>query len=139
MTEIPSGLQPDERSLSVCYDRRLVDLTIVRMRMEGKPQGIGLDEALEALRAELASAQSKAVGTDLQFPIETLTIELKVGVTRSKEGKAGFHVPLIDAELGGSVGIDRQALQTVTLVLGAPVDSNGNPVKVAKASDELEP
>ena len=106
--------------------------------MQGTPEGIGLDEALEALRAELASARVKAAGQDLQFPIESLTIELKVGVTRSKEGKAGFNVPLIEAQLGGSVGVDRQALQTVTLVLGAPVDQRGNPVKVASASDELK-
>ncbi len=106
--------------------------------MEGKPEGIGLDEALEALRAELASARVKAAGQDLQFPIESLTVELKVGVTRSKEGKAGFHVPLIEAQLGGSVGVDRQALQTVTLVLAAPVDEHGNPVKVASASDNLK-
>ena len=84
--------------------------------MEGKPEGIGLDETLEALRAELASAQAKAAGQDLQFPIQILTIELKVGVTRSKDGKAGFNVPLINAQLGGSVGVDRQELQTVTLV-----------------------
>ena len=107
--------------------------------MDGEPEGIGLDEALEALRAELASARAKAAGTDLQFPIETLTIEFKVGVTRSKEGRAGFHVPLVEAELGGSVGVNRQTLQTVTLVLGAPVDQNGNPVKVASTSDKLEP
>jgi hypothetical protein len=107
-------------------------------RMEGKPDGIGLGDALEALREELASAQAKAAGTNLQFPIETLTVELKVGVTRSKEGKAGFHVPLVDAELGGSIGVDRQTLQTVTLVLGAAVDRDGNPVKVASASDEFK-
>lgn len=106
--------------------------------MQGTPEGIGLDEALEALRAELASARVKAAGQDLQFPVESLTIELKVGVTRSKEGKAGFHVPLIEAQLGGSVGVDRQALQTVTLVLGAPVGQRGNRVKVASASDELK-
>ncbi|MDQ2759168.1 MAG: hypothetical protein M3Y17_01710 [Actinomycetota bacterium] len=106
--------------------------------MEGKPEGIGLDEALEALRAELARAQAKAAGQDLQFPIETLTVELKVGVTKSKEGRAGFHVPLIEAGLGGSIGVDRQMLQTVTLVLGAPVDRGGNPVKVASASDQLK-
>ena len=28
-------------------------------------------------------------------------------------------------------------MQTVTLVLGAPVDAEGNPVKVASASDTL--
>jgi hypothetical protein len=106
--------------------------------MEETPEAIGLDDALEALRAELASARVKAAGEDLQFPVESLTVELKVGVTRSKEGKAGFRVPLIEAQLGGSVGVDRQALQTVTLVLGAPVDEHGNRVKVASASDELK-
>jgi hypothetical protein len=106
--------------------------------MQGTPEGIGLDDALEALRAELASARAKAVGQDVQFPIETLTVELKVGVTRSKEGKAGFRVPLVEAELGGSVGVDRQTLQTVTLVLGSPVNRDGDPVKVASASDELK-
>jgi len=105
--------------------------------MEGKFDGIALDEVLEALRAELASAQAKAAGENLQFPIETLTVELQVGVTRSKEGKAGFHVPVIEAELGGSAGLDRQTLQTVTVVLGSPVDRAGNPVKVASATDEL--
>ena len=104
--------------------------------MEGEFPGIGLDDALEALRADLASARLKAAGTDLQFPIETLSVELKVGVTRSKERKAGFHVPLVEVKLGGSVGVDRQTLQTVTLVLGPPVDKDGSPVKVASASDQ---
>jgi hypothetical protein len=102
--------------------------------MEGMANGVGLGEALEALRAELASAQTSAAGQDLQFPVESLTVELKVGVTRSKEGKAGFHVPLVEAELGGSVGVDRETLQTVTLVLGPPVDREGQPVKVARSS-----
>jgi hypothetical protein len=107
-------------------------------RMEESSDGIGLDEALEALRAELASARAKAADQDLQFPIDSLTIELKVGVTRSKQGKAGFRVPLVEAELGGSLGFDRQTLQTVTLVLGSPVDREGNPVKVASASDKFK-
>jgi len=106
--------------------------------MEGEFPGIGLDDALEALRAELACAQQKAAGSDLQFPIQTLTVELKVGVVRAKDGKAGFHVPLVDLELGGSVAVNRQTLQTVTLVLGSPVDQHGNPVKVASASDVLK-
>jgi Trypsin-co-occurring domain 2 len=98
--------------------------------------GIGLADALESLRSELASAHTKAAGTDIQFPIETLTVELKVGVTRSAEGKAGFRVPFVGAELGGSAGYDRETLQTVTLVMGTPVDREGRPVKVAQASEE---
>lgn len=102
--------------------------------MPEKSDGIGLADALEALRAELASAQTKAAGTDIRFPIETLTVELKVGVTRSAEGKAGFRVPFVGAELGGSTGNNRETLQTVTLVMGAPVDRDGRPVKVAQSS-----
>ena len=104
----------------------------------GRRTGSGLAEVLEDLRAELELARGKAAGTDVQFPVETVTVELKVGVTRSKEGRTGFRVPLVGAELGGSAGIDRDTLQTVTLVLGAPVDRFGDRVKVASASDKLK-
>lgn len=104
--------------------------------MSEHADGIGLDDALEDLRAQLASARSKAAREDVQFPIESLTVELKVGVTKTKEGKAGFRVPLIEAELGGSVGYDRETVQTVTLVLGAPVDREDRPIKVARPSDQ---
>jgi hypothetical protein len=100
----------------------------------GQIDGVGLDEALEALREELASAAAIAADKDIQFPVETVTVELKVGVTKSKDGRAGLRVPLIGAELGGSVGGDRETVQTVTLVLSAPVDQEGRPVRVAKAS-----
>ena len=53
-----------------------------------EPEGPGLDEVLEGLRAELASARQKAARQPVQFPIQSLTVELKVGVTRSRDGKA---------------------------------------------------
>ena len=101
-----------------------------------QPDGIGLAEALEQLRVELAAAQKAAAETDVQFPVETLTVELKVAVTKTKDGKAGFRVPFVGAEIGASAGVDRERLQTVTLVLGAPVDREGRPLKVARASSE---
>ena len=104
--------------------------------MAEQPDGIGLAEALEQLRAELAAAQKAAAESNVQFPIETLTVELKVAVMRTKDGKAGFRVPFVGAEIGGSAGVDRERLQTVTLVLGAPVDRQGQPVKVTRASSE---
>jgi hypothetical protein len=105
---------------------------------DGDTYGVGLDETLEALRAELANARAKAAAGDVQFPIESLTIELKVGVTRNKEGKAGFQVPVINVKLGGSVGVDRETLQTVTVTLGPPVDRDGHPIKVGSSTDELK-
>jgi Trypsin-co-occurring domain 2 len=108
-------------------------------RQEGSSEavvGVGLDEALEGLRAQLASAHVRAAGTDVQFPVESLTVELKVVVTRSAEGRAGFRVPVVGAELGGSGSRASETVQTVTLVLGGPVDRNGVPQRVARVSDE---
>jgi hypothetical protein len=101
-----------------------------------EPDGIGLADALELLRGELAEAQEQAADHDIQFPIEKLTVEFKVGVTRSVDGKAGFKVPFLGAELGGAGGLSREGTQTVTLVLGPPVDSEGRPVKVARTSSD---
>jgi hypothetical protein len=47
-------------------------------------------------------------------------------------------VPFVTAEVGGSMGSQREATQAVTVVFGAPVDREGRPVKVAEASDELK-
>jgi hypothetical protein len=74
----------------------------------------------------------------VQFPVESLTVELQVGVTRSKEGKAGTRVPFVSADAGAAVGMDRSTPQTVTVVLGAPIDPQGRSVKVAQHSDELK-
>jgi hypothetical protein len=92
---------------------------------------IGLDEALEALRGELASALMKEAGEDLQFPIENVTVEFKVAVTRSNDGKARFHLPLVDLKVRGSGAVDGEILHTVTLALGRPVDRAGSPVRVS--------
>jgi hypothetical protein len=99
-------------------------------------RGLGLAETIEQLRAELAEARQKAAGKSVQFPIQALTVELKVAVTKSVDGKAGFTVPFVGVELGGSAGRSSETLQTVTLVLGPPVDQHGVPVKVASGSEE---
>ncbi len=98
--------------------------------------GIGMSDAIEMLRNEVLAAQLKAAGTAVQFPIQTLTVELKVGLTKLADGKAGFKVPFIGAELGVAAGLHQETVQTVTLVLGPPVDQEGRPVRVAQATDE---
>jgi hypothetical protein len=99
---------------------------------DGPGDGVELAEALEELRGALAEAQARAAEQDVQFPIQTLTVELQVVVTRSRDGKAGFRVPVVGAELGGSVGHERQALQTLTVVLGPPLDRLGRPIRVSE-------
>jgi Trypsin-co-occurring domain 2 len=103
---------------------------------DGAPAGVGLDEALAALRADLAAAQVEAAGSDLQFPVQSVTVELTVAVAKSVDGKAGFRVPVLGAELGASGGREAASTQKLTLTLGAPVDAAGRPVKVARAADQ---
>ena len=97
--------------------------------------GIGLADAIEMLRSEILEAQKKGAGAAVQFPIQTLTVQFKVGLTKQADGKVGFTVPFIGAELGVSGGLHQETTQTVTVELGPPIDREGRPVKVAQASD----
>jgi hypothetical protein len=101
-------------------------------------QGIGLADAIEMLRTEVLRSSAAAKGSGVQFPVSSITVELKVAATRSADGKAGFCVPFVNVELGGSTGWQRETMQTVTVTFGSPVDDEGNPVKVSQSSDELE-
>jgi hypothetical protein len=94
--------------------------------------GLGLADAIALLRDELLEAQAAGAGSDIQLPVESMTVQLTVTATRSKDGKAGFKVPIVELELGGGAGQERSSEQTVTVVFGGPVDRDGRPVKVAQ-------
>ena len=79
-------------------------------------------------------AQAAGAGSEIQLPVESMTVQLKVAATRSKNGKAGFRVPIVDLELGGGAGQERGSEQTVTVVFGGPMDRAGRPIKVAQES-----
>ena len=98
--------------------------------------GLGLSEAIDLLRDELLKARAVGAVSEIQLPVESMTVQLQVAATRTRDGKAGFSVPIVNVELGGSVGWQREAMQTVTVVFGGPVDRKGNPVKVAQPSSE---
>jgi hypothetical protein len=100
--------------------------------------GVGLADAVEMLRAELLEAQEKASQSKIQFPIRSLTFELKVVATRSANGKAGFRVPFVNAELGAATQAQREATQTVTVEFGSPVNERGEPINVAAISNQLK-
>jgi Trypsin-co-occurring domain 2 len=101
-------------------------------------EGLGLAEAIEALRDDLLHARAAGATSDIQLPVESMTVELTVTATRSREGKAGFKVPIVEVELGGSGSRERGTGQTVTVVFGGPVDREGRPVKVAQATSEFK-
>jgi hypothetical protein len=104
----------------------------------GSVDGLGLAEAIAALRDDLLKARAAGATSEIQLPVESMTVELTVTVTRTREGKAGFKVPIVEVELGGGGSRERGTGQTVTVVFGGPVDREGRPVKVAQASKQLK-
>jgi hypothetical protein len=104
----------------------------------GSVEGLGLAEAIASLRDDLLQARAASAGSEIQLPVETMTVELTVTATRSVDGKAGFKVPIVEVELGGAGSRERGTAQKVTVVFGGPVDRDGRPVKVARASSELK-
>lgn len=97
--------------------------------------GLPLSDAIGLLRDELFKARAAGAGSDIQLPVESMTVELSITATRSADGKAGFTVPVVDLHLGGGVSREQGTGQKVTVVFGGPVDRDGRPVKVASASD----
>jgi hypothetical protein len=98
--------------------------------------GLGLADAIGLLRDELLRARAAGADSDIQLPVESMTVELTVTATRSLDGKAGFTVPVVGLQLGGGGARERGSEQKVTVVFGGPVDRAGNPVKVAQPSSE---
>jgi hypothetical protein len=101
-------------------------------------EGLGLAEAIGLLRDELLRARADGAQSDIQLPVESMTVELTVTATRSMDGKAGFMVPVVGLHLGGSGARERGLEQKVTVVFGGPVDREGRPVKVAQPSSECK-
>jgi hypothetical protein len=100
--------------------------------------GLGLADAIGLLRDELLKARAAGAGSDIQLPVESMTVELTVTATMSLNGKAGFTVPVVGLELGGGGGRGRESEQKVTVVFSAPVDRTGAVVKVAEETDEVK-
>jgi hypothetical protein len=69
--------------------------------------GLGLAEAIESLRDDLLKARSAGADSEIQLPVESMTVELTVTATRSVDGKAGFKVPIVEVELGGGGSRER--------------------------------
>ena len=104
----------------------------------GSVEGLGLAEAIEALRDDLLKARAAGANSEIQLPVESMTVELTVTATREANGKAGFKVPFVPVELGGGGSRERGTGQTVTVVFGGPVDREGRPVKVAQATERAQ-
>jgi Trypsin-co-occurring domain 2 len=99
--------------------------------------GLGLADAIALLRDDLLRARAAGGRSDIQLPVDSMTVELTVTATRSLDGRAGFTVPLVGLELGGGAGREQASGHKVTVVFGGPVDREDNPVRVASPADVL--
>jgi len=73
-------------------------------------------------------AQAAGAGSEIQLPVESMTVVLKVTATRSVDGEAGFKVLVVELELSGGGSRKRGSEQTATVAFGGPVDRAGRPV-----------
>ncbi|MEK8106453.1 trypco2 family protein [Micromonospora sp. M12] len=64
--------------------------------------GLDLADAIEELRRELTLAQTRAASAEIRFPINAVSVELRAVATTDIDGRAGFKIPVIEAELGGA-------------------------------------
>ena len=101
-------------------------------------EGLGLAEAIEALRDDLLQARAAGANSEIQLPVESMTVVLTVTATKETNAKAGFKVPFGPVAAGGGGSRERGTGQTVTVVFGGPVDREGRPVKVARATDAVK-
>jgi len=102
----------------------------------GSVDGLGLAEAIASLRDDLLRARAAGANSDIQLPVESMTVELTVTATRSADGRAGFKVPIVEMELGGGGSREHGSEEKVTVVFGGPVDRDGKPVRVARPTSE---
>jgi hypothetical protein len=103
-------------------------------REGARTEGLGLADAIGLMRDELLRARAEGADSDIQLPVESMTVELAVSATKSADGRAAFVVPIVGLQLGGGGARERGSEQKVTVVFGGPVDREGNPVKIARAS-----
>jgi hypothetical protein len=96
---------------------------------------IGLAEVIEQVRAELARAVAARPEGAIEFPVESVSASFQVGVMREGGGEGGINVWVL--QLGASGKYAQESVQTITLELGAPVDGDGNPVRVASRRGKL--
>src|SRR5215468_1127785 len=92
-----------------------------------------LSDLIDAVRGELRTAAIAAKGSDLQFEVQDVTLEIQVAATGSKGVDGG--VKLWALALGSKVSKSDTATHTVTLKLGA-VNASGNKFHISDLSSE---
>lgn len=91
-----------------------------------------LAETLAALRTDLSTAVQAASGSHLQFPVQTVQVELTVVAKRTGDARAGVRFWVVDA--GSSASMGREKTHRIVVNLGPPTDENGVPISVHRTT-----
>jgi hypothetical protein len=95
---------------------------------------VPLSEMVEALRTELLVAKQEGEGSRIRFAVESVDLELKVGVTKSREGSAGIKFWVV--QLGGKATGAREDVHTFRIKL-KPSTPEGAPYEVSGTEPRL--
>ena len=93
--------------------------------------GLPLSDLIEAVRKELQVAALAAKGSELQFEVDDVTLEVQVTATGSRDVEGG--VKLWAVNLGGRASKSDASMHTVTLKMTA-VTAGGNRFRVSDLS-----
>jgi hypothetical protein len=97
--------------------------------MDKPDSRFALANVIEDLRGELLYALAKGQGSELQFRLKPIDLELKLAVTAGGDGKAGREV--LGHRIGRGGGKYEQAsTHTLKLVL-EPIGPDGGPVQIS--------
>jgi Trypsin-co-occurring domain 2 len=91
-------------------------------------QKIGLAEAIEGLRAELAEAMEKGAGSPVRFQAKQVTLAFHVGVTRNEGDDARLDFWIV--ELSKAAGYATETIQQLSITL-LPVDAEGDVIRLS--------
>lgn len=106
-------------------------------------RGVGMDrdvsvkELIQRVSEELLEAQQErlASGRRAVFEVSELDIEISFVVSRSKQGRGGINLQVVT--VGGTVGLDDQQTQRMTLKLVAASSRDTPELKSLGYDDDL--
>jgi NTP-dependent ternary system trypsin peptidase co-occuring protein len=72
----------------------------------GDRESIGLVDAIDQVRHELAVAEARGRDHDWRFTVERVNLEFTVQLHRAGDGKAALRLGVVSADMGGAVHKD---------------------------------
>ncbi len=101
------------------------------------PVGIGLRDAVAAIRAELAAAMADGAGQDLKFDVGPIQLDLAIDVTGQAGGDLGVKVWVFSLSGNASAAVTHSHRISVTL---QPVDQrSGQQQRISDREEAFPP